>query len=90
MISSGLLVGCAPMSRYEAVKSPAILKAVQDARTYSDHNALAKRFENPAKEMRMKAEEQRRLLEHYQGKKLPLRETSAGSEIAYLGFNAPV
>jgi L-lactate utilization protein LutC len=68
MISSGLLVGCAPMSRYEAVKSPAILKAVQDARTCSDHNALAKRFENLAKEMRTKAEEQRRLLEHYQEK----------------------
>ena len=69
MISSFcLLVACAPMSRYEAVKSPAILKAVQNARTYSDHNALAKRFENLAKEMRMKAEEQRRLLEHYQEK----------------------
>jgi hypothetical protein len=68
MISSGLLVGCAPMSLYEAVKSPVILKAVQDARTCSDHNALAKRFENLAKEMRMKAEEQRRLVEHYQEK----------------------
>ncbi|BCT67778.1 hypothetical protein NNRS527_01366 [Nitrosospira sp. NRS527] len=69
MISTfGLLVACAPMSRYEAVKSPAILKAVQNARTYGDHNALAKRFENLAKEMRMKAEEQKRLLEHYQEK----------------------
>ena len=57
MISSFcLLVACAPMSRYEAVKSPAILKAVQNARTCSDHGALAKRFENLAKEMRMKAE----------------------------------
>jgi aldehyde:ferredoxin oxidoreductase len=64
----GILAACAPMSRYEAVKSPAILKAVQDARTYIDHNALAKRFENLAKEMRIKAEEQRRLLEHYQEK----------------------
>jgi hypothetical protein len=69
MISTlGLLVACAPMSRYEAVKSPAILKAVQDARRHSDHNAVAKRFENLAKEMRMKAEEQRRLLQHYQEK----------------------
>jgi hypothetical protein len=69
MISSlGLLVACAPMSRYEAVKSPAILKAVQDARTSGDHNDLAKLFENLAKEMRMQAEEQKRLLEHYQEK----------------------
>jgi hypothetical protein len=69
MISTlGLLVACAPMSRYEAVKSPAILKAVRDAKTYNDHNALAKGFENLAKEMRMQAEEQRKLLEHYQEK----------------------
>lgn len=69
MISTlGLLAACAPMSRYEAVKSPTILKAVQNAGTYSDHNALAKRFENLAKEMHMKAEEQKRLLEHYQEK----------------------
>lgn len=69
MISTlGLLVSCAPMSRYEAVKSPVILKAVQNARTYNNHNALAKRFENLAKEMHMQAEEQKRLLEHYQEK----------------------
>lgn len=64
----GSLVACAPMSRYEAVKSPSILKAVQDARTYSDHNVLARCFEDLAKEMRLKAEEQKRLLEHYQEK----------------------
>lgn len=69
MISTlGLLVACAPMSRYEAIKSPAILKAEQDARTSGDHSALAKLFENLAKEMRMQAEEQGKLLEHYQEK----------------------
>ena len=68
MSTLGLLAACAPMSPYEAVKSPTILKAVQNAGTYSDHNALAKRFDNLAKEMHMKAEEQKRLLEHYQEK----------------------
>lgn len=56
------------MSRYEAVKSPSILKAVQDARTYSDHTVLVRLFEDLSKEMRAKAEEQKRLLEHYQEK----------------------
>ncbi|MEO8991977.1 MAG: hypothetical protein ABI284_08580 [Nitrosospira sp.] len=69
MISTlGLVVACTPMSRYEAVKNPVILKAVQDASSYGDHNALAKHFENLVEEMSMKAEEQKRLLEHYQEK----------------------
>lgn len=54
------------MSPYQAVDSPALQKAVKDARTYSDHAALTDRFERLAREMRIKAEEQKKLLQHYQ------------------------
>ena len=64
----GLLVSCAPMSPYEAVNSPALLKTVENAKTHSDHYALTKHFEDLAEEMRTRAEEQRKLLEHYQEK----------------------
>lgn len=64
----GLLASCAPMSHHEAISSPALRKAVQSARTRSDHTALWKHFEKLALEMRVKAEEQRQLLEHYQEK----------------------
>lgn len=64
----GLLVSCAPMSPYEAISSPVLRKAIQSARSRSDHTALWKYFEKLALEMRVKAEEQRQLLEHYQEK----------------------
>ena len=64
----GLLVSCAPMSPYEAINSPVLRKAAQSARTRGDHYALARYFENLAQEMQIKAEEQRKLLEHYQVK----------------------
>jgi hypothetical protein len=65
----GMLGGaCAPMSLYEAVNSPAVLKIVENARTTGDHAALSTYFENLAAEMRTKAEEQRKLLQHYQEK----------------------
>ena len=63
-----LLASCAPMSPYEAVNSPALLKTVEKARTYKDHYALTKQFENLAEEMRARANEQRKLLDHYQEK----------------------
>ena len=64
----GLVGACAPMSPYEAVNSPAVLKRVENARTRADHTALSIYFENLAAEMRIKAEEQRKLLQHYQEK----------------------
>ncbi|SCY09404.1 hypothetical protein SAMN05216420_102273 [Nitrosospira sp. Nl5] len=64
----GLLASCAPMSPHEAVNSPVLRKVVQNARTRSDHDALTKYFENLAEEMQVKAEEQRKLLEHYEEK----------------------
>ncbi|PTR16308.1 hypothetical protein C8R31_102322 [Nitrosospira sp. Nsp2] len=64
----GILCACAPMSPYEAVNSPAVLKIVENARTTGDHAALSTYFENLGAEMRIKAEEQRKLLQHYQEK----------------------
>lgn len=56
------------MSPYEAVNSPALLKTVESARTRDDHEALTIHFETLAGEMRRKAEEQRKLLQHYEEK----------------------
>lgn len=56
------------MSPYEAVNSPALLKTVEEARTYKDHYALTKQFENLAEEMCARANKQRKLLDHYQEK----------------------
>lgn len=64
----GLMVSCAPMSPYETVDSSVLRKVAQNARTRSQHEALTKYFENLAREMRVKAEEQKALLEHYQEK----------------------
>jgi hypothetical protein len=64
----GLLAACAPMSAYEVVNSPAVLQRVENARTRADHAALSTYFENLAAEMRIKAEEQRQLLQHFQEK----------------------
>ena len=44
-------------------------QAVQSAKSGSDHEALAKHYEDAAKEMRTKAEEHKKLLAHYQSKK---------------------
>ncbi|SEL34849.1 hypothetical protein [Nitrosovibrio tenuis] len=67
-LSLGFLASCAQMSPLEAVQNPTIRKASQNARTRSDHDALTKYFENAASEMQAKAEEQRKLLEHYEEK----------------------
>ena len=44
-------------------------QAVQSAKTRSDHDALAKHFEDAAKEMRAKAEEHKKMLAQYEAKK---------------------
>ena len=38
------------------------------ARTYADHDSLAKQYENTAKKLLVKAEEQKKLLQHYEEK----------------------
>jgi len=67
-LSIGLLAACAPMSPQEAGQNPTVPKAAQNARTRSDHNALSRYFENVAKELKTKAAEQKKLLEHYEEK----------------------
>jgi hypothetical protein len=44
-------------------------QAVQSAKTGGDHEALAKHYDDAAKEMRVKAEEHKRLLAYYQANK---------------------
>jgi hypothetical protein len=44
-------------------------EAVQSAKSGSDHEALARHYEEAAKEMRAKAEEHKTLLSQYQAKK---------------------
>lgn len=56
------------MTPHEAIQNTNVRKAVQNARTRSDHDALTMYFEGAAKEMQTKTEEQKRLLEHYEQK----------------------
>jgi hypothetical protein len=67
-LSLGFLASCAQMSPYDAVQNPTIRKAAQSARTRSDHDALTRFFEDAASEMQAKAEEQKKLLMHYEEK----------------------
>jgi hypothetical protein len=62
----GLLAACAPMSANVIEESAASHTAIQNATTLSDHYALAKHFEDAAKAMQAKAEEQKALLEQYE------------------------
>lgn len=67
-LSLGFLAACAQMSPREAVNNPTIGKAVQNAQTSGDHYALTKYFEGAAREMQIKADEKKNLLEHYEDK----------------------
>ena len=62
-VAFGLLVSCSvaphPMD---------MTQAIQDARTSDDHEALAKHYENTAKELRGKAEEHKKRLARYEAR----------------------
>lgn len=62
-----LLTSCAQMSPLEA-QNDDIHKTVKNARTYTDHDKLAKQYRNAAKEMLVKVEDQKKLLQHYEEK----------------------
>jgi hypothetical protein len=68
VLSISWLAACAPMTPRDAAQNPAIQKLASNAKTRSDHNALARHFENAASEMKTKAVEQKELLEHYEEK----------------------
>jgi hypothetical protein len=67
-LSLSFLAACAQVNPHEALQNTNIRKASQNARTRSDHDALAQYFENTAREMRSKAKEQKKLFEHYEEK----------------------
>jgi hypothetical protein len=56
------------MTPQDTLHNPDIQKAAQNARTRNDHNALSKYFESAATELKNKAQEQKKLLEHYEEK----------------------
>lgn len=58
----GLLVACSPMNHYPMEAA----SAVRNAKTSADHNALAKRYKDAAKEMLAKVQEHKKQLEEYE------------------------
>jgi hypothetical protein len=63
----GLLASCAPMATYETGEDPGPA-GIQNATTPSEHKALAKYHDDRAKDLWVKAKEQKQLLEHYEEK----------------------
>ncbi|MDQ3185030.1 MAG: hypothetical protein M3Q16_00895 [Pseudomonadota bacterium] len=65
----GLLASLSPSATAaQPVDTPEIRAAAQKAVTRSDHEAVAKFYEDAAKQMRVKVKEQKELLEHYENK----------------------
>ncbi|MFZ2311236.1 MAG: hypothetical protein WAV82_01330 [Methylobacter sp.] len=60
----GLVAACAERNPHPMDMS----QAVQNATTKSDHEALAKHYEEAAKEMQLKVEEHKKLLSQYESK----------------------
>lgn len=58
----GLLASCAQMNP----QPMDMAQAVKNARTSADHNALAKRYEDAAREMDIKVREHKKELEEYE------------------------
>lgn len=66
---AGLLISLSPSATAaKPADTPEIRAAAQHATTRSDHEAVAKYYEDAAKQMQVKAEEQKELLEHYENK----------------------
>jgi hypothetical protein len=65
----GLLASLSPSATAsQPVDAPEIHAAAQKAVTRSDHEAVAKFYEDAAKQMEAKVKEQKELLEHYEDK----------------------
>ena len=60
----GLLVACSEMNPHPMDMT----QAVQSATTKADHEALAKHYEEAAKDLQLKVEEHKKLLSQYQSK----------------------
>ena len=64
LFTLGLLTGCSEMNPHPMDMS----QAVQSATSKADHEALAKHYEDTAKELQLKADEHKKLLSQYQAK----------------------
>ena len=66
---AGLLVSMSPVAiAAEPIDTPEIRAAIQNATTRSDHEAVAKYYENAATQMQAKVKEEKELLEEYENK----------------------
>lgn len=64
-----LLASLSPsVTAAQSVDTPEIRAAAQNATTRSEHEAVAKHYEDAATQMQAKMEEQKELLEHYEDK----------------------
>ncbi len=64
----GLLTSCSSMRAYETQGHTTRQAVTQNATTSSDHKTLAKYHDDKAKDLWVKAKEQKQLLEHYEEK----------------------
>ena len=63
-LTLGLLAACAEMNPHPMDMS----QSVQNAKSKADHEALAQHYEEAAKEMQLKVEEHKKLLNQYESK----------------------
>lgn len=63
----GLLASCAQMAPFEA-RNADTRKVAENARTYSDHDTVARQYEITAKALLAEVEKQKKLLEYYEDK----------------------
>ena len=66
---AGLLVSMSPVAiAAEPIDTPEIRAAIQNATSWSDHEAVAKYYEDAATQMQAKVTEEKELLEQYENK----------------------
>lgn len=63
----GMLTSCAQMAPFE-VRNADTRRVAENARTYFDHDTVARQYETTAKELLAEVERQKQLLEHYEDK----------------------
>lgn len=64
LLALGLMAACSEMNPHPMDMS----QALENAASKGDHEALARHYEEAAREMQLKAEEYKKLLSHYEAK----------------------
>jgi hypothetical protein len=64
ILAMGLAAACSEMNPHPMDMS----QAVENAASKADHEALAKHYEEAARDMQLKADEHKKLLSHYEAK----------------------